>query len=95
MNLMYFRDHEFTSGTNVTIRQGIKWDYLNPGDEISLLETGTAIDLGTGVVKEIMGGTYRDLPGYILEAHHEDLHSMYDDFDDYKYVTVVMFELKQ
>lgn len=93
MNIMYFRDHEFVSGTNVTIRQGTKWGYLKPGDELTLLETGTAMELGTGVVKEIMSGIYNELPEYVLESPHESLHSMYEDFSDDNFVTVVFFEL--
>jgi len=94
-NLMYFRDHVITEGTNVTIRRGDKWESLNPGDEIVLLETGTAIDMGIGVVKETMYCPYNEVPQYALDANQERLKVMYTDFDPSQFVTVVMFEVKK
>jgi hypothetical protein len=72
VKILLFKNPIFREGLNVTVRNGIKWNSLKPGEEISVRETGKEdVELFKAKVLLACVTDISELPNYWLTFEHD------------------------
>ncbi len=70
MRTLEFLNPVFAAGSNVTVRKGLKWSDVKPGETVNLAETGKD-PFGTAKIKSIFVGTMLNIPNELLRREHD------------------------
>lgn len=66
---MQFNDSTGLEGVFCTVRAGLKWGHLEPGDIVTFQQTGATI--GVGEVVAVFSGPLALIPDHFLSREHD------------------------
>lgn len=99
---LLFMHPTFHSGTNVTVRRGLKWAGTRSTTILRLTETSIGNVIGFGVVEECLVTKCTEIPPQMLELEHDrscrttgglltEMSRIYPGFEECEDVTVISF----
>jgi len=102
---MAFKNFVFHKGLNLTVRNGVKWKCLNPGERIILAAKSKEHILRDAVVDGILCCRFKDISDEDLACEHDvkcrtkkglkkELESIYGKITKDTILTMVMFKVK-